>query len=280
MVWFARQLLAAILSFLLTVPVFSNGNDQPRTDTYDYDAFGNLTHSSTTLSTPTLNNYLFAGEQFDPDLNLYYNRARYLNVSTGRFWTMDDFEGIDQDPFSLHKYLYASSDPVNRLDAGGHDDLVETLGGTLPVSIILAAAVTVVLADACVVYADFTGGEGPCGNKNENEGRIRFQLQLGTLYTEPGTPVVTNIDPPGVTILQARTLGLQPLDISARSSVRFPYTRYQWDFFFAVIMMSQDLDRFVPFGYSGFKRSLLSEPIGNSGWRIDMDNLEGTNLRQ
>jgi YD repeat-containing protein len=36
------------------------------TDTYDYDAFGNLIHS--TGSTP--NNYLFAGEQFDPDLHL------------------------------------------------------------------------------------------------------------------------------------------------------------------------------------------------------------------
>jgi hypothetical protein len=31
------------------------------TDTYDYDAFGNLIHS--TCTTP--NNYLFAGEQFD-----------------------------------------------------------------------------------------------------------------------------------------------------------------------------------------------------------------------
>jgi len=55
------------------------------TDTYDYDAFGNLLHSIGT----TPNNYLFAGEQFDPDLGLYYNRARYLNVSTGRFWSMD-----------------------------------------------------------------------------------------------------------------------------------------------------------------------------------------------
>jgi len=55
------------------------------TDTYDYDAFGNLIHQ--TGSTP--NNYLFAGEQFDPDLGLYYNRARYLNVTTARFWAMD-----------------------------------------------------------------------------------------------------------------------------------------------------------------------------------------------
>src|SRR6202790_4431369 len=58
------------------------------TDTYDYDAFGTLIHSTGT----TPNNYLFAGEQFDPDLNLYYNRARYLNTSAGRFWSMDTAE--------------------------------------------------------------------------------------------------------------------------------------------------------------------------------------------
>jgi YD repeat-containing protein len=46
MVWFARQLLAAILSFLLAVPVFSNANDQFSTDTYD--ANGNTTASTGT----------------------------------------------------------------------------------------------------------------------------------------------------------------------------------------------------------------------------------------
>ena len=51
------------------------------TDTYDYDAFGNLINSAGT----TPNNYLFAGEQYDPALGLYYNRARYLNTITGRF---------------------------------------------------------------------------------------------------------------------------------------------------------------------------------------------------
>ena len=43
------------------------------TDTYTYDAFGNLISSTGT----TPNVYLFAGEQFDPALNLYYNRAQY-----------------------------------------------------------------------------------------------------------------------------------------------------------------------------------------------------------
>ncbi len=91
------------------------------TDTYDYDAFGNLL-SSTGL---TPNEFRFAGEQFDFDLALYYNRARYLNTSTGRFWTMDNVEGSDNDPLTLHKYLYSSNDPVNRVDPSGNDDLVE-----------------------------------------------------------------------------------------------------------------------------------------------------------
>jgi hypothetical protein len=69
------------------------------TDTYDYDAFGNLIHSTGT----TPNNYLFAGEQFDPDLNLYYNRARYLNMQASALrkcpsipsWTLIDVPTTD-----------------------------------------------------------------------------------------------------------------------------------------------------------------------------------------
>jgi YD repeat-containing protein len=38
------------------------------TDTYDYDAFGNLIHA--TGSTP--NNYLYTGEQLDPNVGFYY----------------------------------------------------------------------------------------------------------------------------------------------------------------------------------------------------------------
>src|SRR5579859_5305320 len=89
------------------------------TDTYDYDAFGNLIHQTGT----TQNVYLYSGEQFDPDLNLYYNRARYLNVSTGRFWTMDSEDGCECDPISLHRYLYVSADPANYTDPSGHEEI-------------------------------------------------------------------------------------------------------------------------------------------------------------
>jgi RHS repeat-associated protein len=86
------------------------------TDTYDYDAFGNLISSTGT----TFNNYMFAGEQFDPALGIYYNRARYYDQRQGRFWTMDTFEGDPESPASLHRYLYAGANPVNRVDPSGY----------------------------------------------------------------------------------------------------------------------------------------------------------------
>ncbi|MBI2678976.1 MAG: RHS repeat-associated core domain-containing protein [Candidatus Koribacter versatilis] len=87
------------------------------TDTYAYDAFGNLIEQTGT--TPNL--YLYAGEQFDPDLGLYYNRARYLDVRNGRFWGMDILEGDPQAPISLHRYLYAGDNPANATDPTGKE---------------------------------------------------------------------------------------------------------------------------------------------------------------
>jgi RHS repeat-associated protein len=88
------------------------------TDTYDYDAWGNTVN--TTGSTPNV--YLYRGEQYDPDLGLYYVRARYLDTVTGRFLSRDPEGGRIRVPATLHKYLYAASDPVNRLDPGGRSN--------------------------------------------------------------------------------------------------------------------------------------------------------------
>jgi RHS repeat-associated protein len=91
------------------------------TDTYEYDAFGNdVYHTGTTP-----NNYLYRGEQYDSDLGLYYLRARYYNLATGRFLSRDPEDGKTLDPATLHKYLYANGDPVNGIDPRGREDLVE-----------------------------------------------------------------------------------------------------------------------------------------------------------
>ncbi len=91
------------------------------TDTYDYDGWGNIV--SSTGSTPNV--YFYRGEQFDPDLQLYYLRARYFNPLTGRFLTRDPAAGTMMIPQLLHKYLYAGGDPINMIDPRGRNALFE-----------------------------------------------------------------------------------------------------------------------------------------------------------
>ncbi len=85
------------------------------TDTYCYDAFGNLLKSTGS----TKNCYRYCGEQFDETTGLYYLRARYMDTSTGRFISQDTYQGTINDPVSLHKYLYANANPVMYNDPSG-----------------------------------------------------------------------------------------------------------------------------------------------------------------
>jgi RHS repeat-associated protein len=85
------------------------------TDEYEFDAFGNLLNSAGS----TINNYLFTGEQYDPNIGFYYLRARYYDPNTGRFTTIDPFAGLLFEPITLHRYLYAGVDPVNNIDPSG-----------------------------------------------------------------------------------------------------------------------------------------------------------------
>ena len=113
------------------------------TDTYEYDAFGNdVYHTGTTP-----NNYLYRGEQYDPDLGLYYLRARYYNPATGRFLSRDPENGNRLSPASLRKYLYAGGDPVNSFDPSGRASILETgsldaVIGSVPVPALIALAGT------------------------------------------------------------------------------------------------------------------------------------------
>ncbi len=98
--------------------------DGTLTDLYYYEAYGSLiNHNGHTMSAEALsengNLYQYTGEQWDPDLNHYYLRARYYEPNRGRFWTMDPFQGFLTDPQSLHKYSYAHNNPVMFVDPSG-----------------------------------------------------------------------------------------------------------------------------------------------------------------
>ena len=91
------------------------------TDTYQYDAFGNIEGRTGTTS----NAYRYTGEYFDDVINAQYNRARYLNLQTGRFLSQDNFAGDARSPATLNKYVYANGNPVSFTDPGGYMSLGE-----------------------------------------------------------------------------------------------------------------------------------------------------------
>ena len=95
---------------------------------YNYDTRSTATTPTATCASGEVSRSPshYRGEQYDPDLGLYYLRARYYNPATGRFLSRDPEDGNAKDPASLHKYLYAGGDPVNAMDPTGRD-LVSTV---------------------------------------------------------------------------------------------------------------------------------------------------------
>jgi RHS repeat-associated protein len=85
------------------------------TDTFEYDAFGNIIARTGTTRLP----HLYRSERQDPNSGFYYLRARWMDPKTGRFTQMDSFDGWNTDPSSLHKYTYTHNDPVNNVDPSG-----------------------------------------------------------------------------------------------------------------------------------------------------------------
>ncbi|MCP4107562.1 MAG: PKD domain-containing protein, partial [Desulfobacteraceae bacterium] len=98
-------------------------------NTYVYDAFGITLDKSVTVA----NNYLYTGEQYDPNLGLYYLRARYYDQSVGRFITTDPYKGNIYEPSTLHRYLYCRNNPINAIDPSGENDSLTKVGAVMTI---------------------------------------------------------------------------------------------------------------------------------------------------
>jgi RHS repeat-associated protein len=106
---------------------------------FAYDAYGNhLAAAGLTSSVDAMTNLLYSGEWTLPT-GLQYLRARYYNPGTGRFNRLDPFAGNQNDPQSLHKYLYTHANPVMGIDPSGNlFTLADVLTGVKLMSIITA----------------------------------------------------------------------------------------------------------------------------------------------
>lgn len=67
----------------------------------------------------------YRGEPSVAGTGLTYLRARWYASNLGRFLTGDAFEGDVASPASLHRFVYAENDPINRLDPSGYFTLLE-----------------------------------------------------------------------------------------------------------------------------------------------------------
>jgi len=98
-------------------------------DDFSYDAYGVMLGGNPAPGSSPATNLLYAGEHFDTDMQQYNLRARWYDQNTGRFNRMDPYAGNNQDPQSLHKYLYCHANPVNGIDPSGQFSIgVVTIG--------------------------------------------------------------------------------------------------------------------------------------------------------
>jgi RHS repeat-associated protein len=66
------------------------------------------------------NRVTYTGHYFDPEVGLYYARARYLSPELGVFTTQDTYLGQVVDPRSLHRLSYAYGSPTKYVDPSGN----------------------------------------------------------------------------------------------------------------------------------------------------------------
>jgi len=84
---------------------------------YTYSPFGNPYPGTVT---ETIHNpFQFTGQWFDSEINQYYLRARMYDPTMMRFMTRDPVRGEQNEPLTLHTYLYCLDNPVNRIDITG-----------------------------------------------------------------------------------------------------------------------------------------------------------------
>lgn len=84
-------------------------------NTYEYDAYGNVTDASVNIENP----YTYTGREWEETIGLYYYRTRFYDAEVGRFLTKDTYLGELFNPKSQNKYNYVGNNPINFSDPEG-----------------------------------------------------------------------------------------------------------------------------------------------------------------
>jgi RHS repeat-associated protein len=149
-IWAGSELLAAIRTDgiryyhhdgLGSTRALSNEEGQV-TDWYSYEPFGELREHIGSDG----NRFLFAGEYRDEHTGFYYLRARWMYPGYGIFTSMDPFSGMLEDPYTLHRYLYANMDPINNSDPLGLFTTQEMVVSIAIIAVVTVMALSIIVA--------------------------------------------------------------------------------------------------------------------------------------
>ena len=206
------------------------------TDTYDYAADG-VTLNQTGTSE---NSYLFSGEQRDSETGNYYLRARYYDPSRPGFLTMDTWNGKDEKPVTLNKYIYADVDPVNGIDPSGN----MTIGGQMAAIGGFAILSTLAIQNIKPLSMDRTTKSNWDGILTDKERGIALLLMMKASFSLWQMAFSNDDERIGVLRVESeleRTVqSLRDRDSSTSISVPIPPRKKGW---YTCIARAQDLGR-------------------------------------
>jgi RHS repeat-associated protein len=153
------QVLAVHADGLGSVTGLSDGS-QTLVETRAYTAFGRMQRGG---NFPALA-YAYTGRESEPELGLYYYRARYYDPEAGRFLSRDPI-GFSSGDTNL--YAYVSGDPVNLVDPSGLQAKIDPPG----------------------VGGSSSASPSSCGCPPKSTVELTLQLLVGVSFIETGAAV-------------------------------------------------------------------------------------------
>jgi RHS repeat-associated protein len=102
---------------------------------YTYRPYGAFYDGECVETSGVDNPWTFTGQYYDAEIEQYYLRARQYDPAMMRFTSRDPFSGLNNEPYTLHKYLYCLNSPTNKSDPsglyGGYDDAAFFAAGAI-----------------------------------------------------------------------------------------------------------------------------------------------------
>ncbi|MCP3997128.1 MAG: RHS repeat-associated core domain-containing protein, partial [bacterium] len=270
------------------------------TDRYTYSAFGTLTEHIGQTVQP----YMFAGERLDLQTDLYHLRARWLDVETGRFVSVDPASGNVENPLSFHQYLYAEANPVNNIDPAGLQSasVAESITVSAATAEMSAASLLLSLytveqicrahafagqttptmsALASAMMTTYLSGQlDPCDGDGWNVMRVQLQdesTKFGVQHTH-AIPVTAPASEGVKAIVARAALEVLFWSTTPETVPWFPQ-KERTEFMFAIIKQSIRIGKLVRGGGIPIQMSWSEEFGPNDFYRVDLENVRGHNLR-